>query len=213
MSRIFIVDDHEMVRRGLTEILSEPPEFEVIGEAASCREATGRIAATRPDVAIVDVHLPDGSGIDLCRHIRQEYPDVRVLVLTAFDDEEAVLASVLADASGYLLKTVRGPELVEAVRAVIAGRKLVSPALARRAALRAEEAMDVDPRFGSLSLRERQILALVADALTNREISRRLNLSEKTVKNYVSKMLTKLGFDHRTQAAVFEIARRTGDAP
>ena len=95
MSRIFIVDDHEMVRRGLTEILSEPPEFEVIGEAASCREATGRIAATRPDVAIVDVHLPDGSGIDLCRHIRQEYPDVRVLVLTAFDDEEAVLASVL----------------------------------------------------------------------------------------------------------------------
>lgn len=208
MARIFIVDDHELVRRGLTEVIDAEPDLEVVGEAATCREAASRIAATLPDAAIVDVHLPDGSGIDLCRQIRQDHPEVRVLILTAFDDDDAVLAAVLADAAGYLLKSVRGPELVLALRAIVAGRRLIAPDLARRATHRAGRTVDEDPRFGSLSLRERQILALIGDAMTNREISEQLNLSEKTVKNYVSKLLTKLGLEHRTQAAVFELGRR-----
>ncbi len=211
-ARIFLVDDHELVRRGLVDIVEAAPDLEVVGEGGTCRDAAVRIAATRPDAAIVDIHLPDGSGIDLCRDIRQDHPDVRVVMLTAFDDEDAVLAAVLAGASGYLLKTVRGPDLVATLRAVIAGRTLIAPALAERATRRAERVADEDPRFGSLSLRERQILALIGDALTNREISERLDLSEKTVKNYVSKLLTKLGFTHRTQAVVFELGRRDHDA-
>lgn len=208
MTRIVVVDDHEMVRRGVIDFLEAAPDFTVVGEAATCREATVRIGATLPDVAVIDVHLPDGSGIDLCRRIRETHPEVRVLMLTAFDDEDAVLAAVMAGASGFLVKAVRGPDLIEAVRGVVAGRRLITPDVAKRATERARRTVDQDPRFGSLSLRERQILSCLADALTNREISERMGLSEKTVKNYVSKLLIKLGFEHRTQAAVFELGRR-----
>ncbi|WP_036284523.1 response regulator [Microbacterium luticocti] len=206
MVRVFLVDDHEIVRRGVADLL-EAQGLDVVGEAANCAEAVGRIAATAPDVAILDVHLPDGSGIDLCRQIRQEHPAVGCLILTAYDDDDAVMAAVLADASGYLLKTVHGTDLAGAVRAVAAGRRLLNPVTAKRATQRMRTPSDQDPRFGSLGLRERQILALIADGLTNRQIGERLHLAEKTVKNYVSTMLGKLGLEHRTQAAVFEIER------
>lgn len=205
--RVLLVDDHEMVRRGLVEILESEPGIEIVGEAATVRQGAARITATIPDVAVIDVHLPDGSGIDLCRRVRQNHPSVRVLILTGFDDDDAVLSAVIADASGYVLKSVRGSDLVASVRSVARGRRLIGPALAQRAAHRARSFSDADPRFGSLSIRERQILSLIAEALTNREISQRLGLSEKTVKNYVSKLLIKLGLEHRTQAAVFELER------
>src|SRR5699024_3496998 len=182
------------------------------GEASSCAEARRRIAAVRPDVAVLDVMLPDGNGIDLCRDIRQSRPEVRCLVLTAFEDDDALLAAVMADASGYLLKTRRTADITGAIRAVAAGRTLLDPSMRRRATQRMRADHDDDPRFRSLSLRERQILALIADALTDRQISARLGLAEKTVKNYVSSMLGKLGFEHRTQAAVFELERTAGSA-
>jgi DNA-binding NarL/FixJ family response regulator len=207
MISVFVVDDHEIVRRGISELLDGQPDMTVVGEAATCRDAVGRITATTPDVAILDVHLPDGSGIDVCRQIRQELPQVRCLILTAYDDDEAVFAAVLADASGYLLKAVRGDDLTHAVRTVAAGGRLLHPAAAREATQLMRAAPDEDPRFGSLGIRERQILGLIADGLTNRQIGERLGLAEKTVKNYVSSLLSKLGFEHRTQAAVFEIER------
>lgn len=207
MTGVFLVDDHEVVRHGIVNVLTAESELKVVGEASTVRDAAARIAATLPDVVVLDVHLPDGNGIDLCRHIRQEHPSVRCLILTAYDDDDAVLASVMADASGYLLKTIRANDLAGAVRAVAAGRRLLNPQIARRATKMMRAPRGADPRFGSLSLRERQILALIADALTNRQIGDRLGLAEKTVKNYVSSMLTKLGFEHRTQAAVFELDR------
>ncbi|WP_277051423.1 response regulator [Ruania albidiflava] len=210
MTRVFLVDDHEVVRSGIAGVLDAQPDLQVVGEASSCAEAIRRIAATRPDVAVLDVMLPDGSGIDLCRQVRQTMPSVRCLILTAFDDEDALLAAVVADASGYLLKTLRTADITGAIRAVAAGRTLLDPSMRRRATQRMRTGQDDDPRFRSLSLRERQILALIADALTNRQIGQRLGLAEKTVKNYVSSMLGKLGFEHRTQAAVFELERTAG---
>jgi len=212
MVRIFLVDDHEVVRRGIAGILEAQPDFRIVGEAGTVRDAAARIAATVPDLAILDVRLPDGNGIDLCRHIRQEHPTVRCLILTAFDDDAAVIAAVMADAAGYVLKSVHTADLVNSVRAVVTGHKLLHPSARQQATQLMRAAPADDPRFGSLSLRERQILSLIADALTNRQIGERLGLAEKTVKNYVSTMLSKLGFDHRTQAAVFEIERTGGSA-
>ena len=207
MAGIFLVDDHELVRRGLASVLDAQPDLTIVGEASTCREAATRIALTRPDVAVLGACLPDGSGIELCRHIRTRHPGVRCLVLDSEDDDEAMLAALLADASGYLTESVRAAELVGALRAVADGRRLLTPLAIRRAARRTVGPPDRDARFRSLSLRERQILALIADALTNRQIADRLGLAEKTVKNYVSSLLCKLGFEHRTQAAVFEIER------
>lgn len=209
MTGVFLVDDHEVVRRGIAAVIQAAPDLEIVGEAAACGEAMRRIAVTRPDVVILDVHLPDGSGIDLCRAIRQEHVEMRCLILTAYDDEDAMVAAVMAGAHGHLLKTVRTADLPEAVRAVAAGRRLLDPETVRRATtpLLLGSSDSRDPRFASLSLRERQILALIADALTNRQIADRLGLAEKTVKNYVTSMLGKLGFAHRTQAAVFELSR------
>lgn len=209
MTAVFLVDDHEMVRRGVAAVIQATPDLEVVGEAGGCREATRRIAATLPDVVVLDVHLPDGSGIDLCRAIRQKHPGMRCLILTAYDDDDAVIAAVMAGADGHLLKTVRAADLPEAVRAVAAGRRLLDPATVRRATgqVASGSTDSADPRFASLSMRERQILTLIADALTNRQIADRLGLAEKTVKNYVTSMLGKLGFTHRTQAAVFELSR------
>lgn len=207
MSTVFLVDDHEIVRQGLAGVIEGQPDLSVAGEASNVRDALARIAATQPDVAVLDVRLPDGNGIDLCRQIRQDHPRVQCLILTAYDDDDAMFAAVVAGAAGYLLKSVRAGELLEAIRGVAAGRRLLHPSAERNAMQRMRDAPGEDPRFGSLGLRERQILALIADGLTNRQIGERLGLAEKTIKNYVSGLLDKLGLDHRTQAAVFEIER------
>ena len=210
MTTVFLVDDHEIVRRGLADLVRSQSDLEVVGEAGTVRQATGRIEATMPDVAVLDVRLPDGSGIDLCRDIRSRLPSVGCLILTAYDDDAAVSASVIAGAAGYILKDVGGPRLVDAIRSVARGRSLMSDAVLRRATMRLrEQADDDDPRIGSLGLRERQILRLIADGLTNRQIGEDLGIAEKTVKNYVSSLLSKLGLERRTQAAVFELEHRT----
>ena len=213
MIRVFLVDDHELVRRGIAALLSAEPDIEVVGEAGTAAQARGRIRATRPDVAILDVRLPDGSGIDVCREVRSENPDVKCLILTAYDDDEAINAAVLAGASGYVLKDVRGSGLIEAIRQVASGRSLIHPSLSRRVVEKIESESAEDPRLGSLSLRESQILTLIADGLTNRQIGLELGLAEKTIKNYVSGLLSKLGLQRRTQAAILRLGQRpSGDA-
>lgn len=207
MFRIFLVDDHEVVRRGVADLLEAQPDLTVIGEAATVREASARVAATLPDVVVLDVHLPDGSGIDLCRQIRQAHPRVQCLILSAFDDDDAVFAAVMGDAAGYLVKTLRTGEIVSAVRAVAEGRRLLKPSIVRHVTRSVDDADEEDPRFGALSLREKQILALIAEGLSNRQIGDRLGLAEKTVKNYVSSLLSKLGLERRTQAAVLQAER------
>ncbi len=208
MTRVFLVDDHEIVRRGIAELLGREADLEVVGEAGDVTHALARIAATLPDVAVLDVRLPDGDGIELCREVRSRHPEVRCLMLTAYDDDEATMSAVLAGASGYVLKNVSGTRLVEDIRAVATGRSLLHPAATRQVAERAAAGDRDDPRFGSLQLRERQVLALIAEGLTNRQIGERLGLAEKTVKNYVSGLLRKLGLERRTQAAVYELERR-----
>jgi DNA-binding NarL/FixJ family response regulator len=213
MITVFLVDDHEIVRRGITDLIATEDDLQVVGEAGTVRQAFGRIAATMPDVAVLDVRLPDGSGVDLCREIRSRLPSVACLILTAYDDDSAVSAAVLAGAAGYILKDVGGPRLVDVIRSVAAGRRLVDDAVVRRATEQIRRrADDTDPRLGSLGLRERQILRLIADGLTNRQIGEELGLAEKTVKNYVSSLLSKLGLERRTQAAVFQVEHQT-DGP
>ena len=206
--RVFLVDDHEIVRRGIADLLNAEPDIDVVGEASSAGQAIGRIAATVPDVAVLDVRLPDGSGIDVCRDIRSQHPEVRCLILTGYDDDEAINAAVLAGASGYVLKDVRGSGLIEAIRKVAAGRSLIDSSLSRRVVEKIETESAEDPRLGSLSLRESQILALIADGLTNRQIGWELGLAEKTIKNYVSGLLSKLGLQRRTQAAILRLGQR-----
>ena len=205
MIRVFLLDDHELVRRGISALLNAEADMEVVGEASTAAQARGRIRATRPDVAVLDVRLPDGSGIDVCRDIRSDLPDTRCLMLTGYDDDEAIYAAVLAGAAGYVIKDIRGSTLVDSVRAVAAGRSLLDPALNRRVVERINDRHDTDPRLDSLTMRERQILPLVAEGLTNREIGERLGLAEKTVKNYLSGLLSKLGLQRRTQAAVLHL--------
>jgi two-component system, NarL family, response regulator DevR len=201
---IFLLDDHEMVRRGLRDILSAESDFEVIGEAGSVAEGVTGIVQQRPDVALVDVVLPDGNGVDVCTALHAQAPDVEILVLTSFSDDDTLFAAISAGASGYVLKRVGGDELVNAVRAVHAGQSLVDPRLTDRMfdRLRAGQSED-ETRIAELTDRERGLLELVAEGLTNRQIGDRLHLSEKTVKNYVSTMLKKLDMDTRTEAAVF----------
>ena len=206
MTRVFLVDDHEIVRRGLVELIDGERDLEVVGESGTIRGTLARIAATRPDVAVLDVRLPDGNGIDLCRVIRSEYPELHCLILTAYDDDQASYAAVIAGASGYVLKDIRGQGLIDAIRRVARGESLISRTITDRvvASLRPPDA-DVgtpDPH-PDLTLRERQILDLIADGLTNRQIGERLDLAEKTIKNYVSGLLAKLGMERRTQAAVY----------
>lgn len=214
MITVFLVDDHEIVRRGLADLVRSQSDLQVVGEASTVRQAVGRIEATMPDVAVLDVRLPDGNGIDLCRDIRSRMPAVACLILTAYDDDSAVSASILAGAAGYILKDIGGPRLVDAIRSVARGRSLMNDAVVRRATeqLRQRAGEDSDPRLGSLGLRERQILRLIADGLTNRQIGDELGIAEKTVKNYVSSLLSKLGLERRTQAAVFQLEHR-GDRP
>lgn len=209
MTRVFLVDEHEIVRRGVAQLVQAEADLEVVGEASTSREALRRIEATAPDVAVLDVRLPDGSGIDLCRTVRSRHPSVACLMLTAYDDDEALRTAVLAGASGYVLKEVRGASLVDAIRRTAAGGTVQPPETLRHAAasLTSPAANGIEP---ALTYRERQVLALIAEGLTNREIGARLGIAEKTVKNYVSGLLAKLGMSRRTQAAVYGAEHRRG---
>ncbi|MFL6163811.1 MAG: response regulator [Jatrophihabitantaceae bacterium] len=201
--RVFLLDDHEIVRRGIANLLAAEPDIEIVGEAGTAAEALARIPASRPDIAVLDARLPDGSGIDVCRDIRSSQPSVRCLILTSYDDNDAVFAAVMAGASGYLLKEVRGASLVDAIRQVAAGRSLLDPSVTERLLDKLRQPAEVDQRLAALTEREKEILDLIADGLTNRQIGERLFLAEKTVKNYVSGLLAKLGMQRRTQAAVY----------
>ena len=201
--RVFLLDDHEIVRRGIADLLETESGITVVGEAGTAAEALRRIPAVQPDVAILDARLPDGSGIDVCRDIRSALPGTRCLILTSYDDNDAIFAAVMAGASGYLLKEIRGFSLVDAIRQVAAGKSLLDPAVTERLLARLRGGAPQDPRLASLTEREREILSLIADGLTNKQIGERLFLAEKTVKNYVSGLLAKLGMQRRTQAAVY----------
>ena len=201
--RVFLLDDHELVRRGLAELLSGEEGIEVVGESGSAQEAIRRIPAARPDVAILDARLPDGSGIDVCRDIRSADPRIRALILTSYDDEEALLSAIMAGAAGYVLKQIRGAALVDGIRRVAAGQSLLDPAITAQVLERVRSGPKEPAELSLLTDQERRILALVAEGLTNRQIADRLHLAEKTVKNYVSSLLAKLGMERRTQAAVF----------
>ncbi|MBU1586557.1 MAG: response regulator transcription factor [Actinobacteria bacterium] len=204
MIRVFLVDDHEIVRRGVADVINAEADLEVVGEASTARQGLGRIAATLPDVAVLDVRLPDGSGIDLCRDIRSAHPEVYCLMLTAYDDDEASYTAVLAGASGYVLKDIKGQNLLESIRQVAAGRSLIDRSVSRRVV----ESVATRTSEVELSLRERQVLDLIAEGFTNRQIGEQLDLAEKTVKNYVSGLLAKLGMERRTQAAVYGAQHR-----
>jgi len=201
--RVYLLDDHEIVRRGLRELLEADGSIEVIGESGLAAEATRRIPALRPDVAVLDGRLPDGSGIDVCRDVRSIDPTINCLILTSYDDDEALLNAIMAGAAGYVLKEIRGTALVDAIRRVAAGESLLDPEVTQRVVARLREGPESDPALGSLTAQERRILLLIAEGLTNRQIAERMFLAEKTVKNYVSSLLGKLGMERRTQAAVF----------
>jgi two-component system response regulator DevR len=202
--RVFLLDDHELVRRGLHDLLSGEPDIEVVGEAGLAAEALRRIPALLPDVAILDARLPDGHGVDVCRDIRSNHPEVACLMFTSYDDDEALLAAIMAGASGYVLKQIRGTDFVDAVRRVAAGQSLLDPAVTRTvlARVRQSDVREQDP-LGTLSDQERRVLELIAEGLTNRQIGERLFLAEKTVKKYVSSLLAKLGLQRRAQAVAY----------
>jgi DNA-binding NarL/FixJ family response regulator len=204
--RVFLLDDHEVVRRGLSDLLDAEEDISVVGDAENVEHALVRAPAVRPHVAVLDVRLPDGDGITVCRELRDRMPELAVLMLTSFDDEDALLDAIMAGASGYVLKQIKGSDLVSAVRTVASGQSMLDPATTARLmrSLRAEptQAPQTAPELASLSPREREILALIGDGLTNREIGKRLYLSEKTVKNHISRLLAKLGVQRRVQAAV-----------
>jgi DNA-binding NarL/FixJ family response regulator len=206
---VFQLDDHEIVRRGLREMLEQSGNIEVVGEAGRADEALRRIPAVRPDVAVLDARLPDGSGIEVCREIRSSLPSVACLILTSYKDDEALFAAIMAGAAGYILKQIRSTDLVDAVHRVAQGQSLLDPAVTATVLARLREGPPAaDPRWEALSERERAVLALIADGLSNREIGARLYLAEKTVKNHVSRLLAKLQMERRTQIAVFGAAMR-----
>ncbi len=202
MIRVFLLDDHEVVRRGLGDLLQAEGDIEVVGESASAPEAARRIPALRPDVAILDARLPDGNGIDVCRDVRAVDPSIKGLILTSYEDDEALFAAIMAGAAGYVLKQIRGTDLVDAVRRVAAGQSLLDPAVTQRVLERIRSGVEEPRELKSLTEQERRILEYVAEGLTNREIAAKMFLAEKTVKNYVSSLLAKLGLERRTQAAV-----------
>jgi two-component system, NarL family, response regulator DevR len=201
--RVYLVDDHEVVRRGLRDLLELEDDIEVVGEAGTAGMAVAGIARTEPDVAVLDVRLPDGNGVEVCRDARTRQPELACLMLTSFGDDEALFDAIMAGAAGYLLKDIRGADLVDAVRRVAAGDSLLDPSVTGKVLQRLREGDAEDPRLASLSDQERRILALIADGMTNREIGGEMHLAEKTVKNYVSNLLAKLDMQRRTEAAVF----------
>ena len=196
------MDDHEVVRQGVRALLESSGDIVVVGEAANASEAIARIPALRPDVAILDVRVPDGNGIEVCRDVRSRV-GTNCLMLTSYSDDEALFEAIMAGAAGYVLKQVRGTELVAAVKRVAAGESLLDPAITERVLNRLRSHSDEDPRLARLTPQERRILHLIADGMTNRQIAREMHLAEKTIKNYVSNLLTKLGMERRTEAAVF----------
>ena len=203
MVSVFLVDDHEVVRRGLIDLLSADPELEVIGEAGTVAHAMAQIPALRPDVAVLDVRLPDGNGIELCRDLLSRLPDLRCLMLTSFTSDEAMLDAVLAGASGFVIKDIKGMELAEAIKAVGAGRSLLDNRAAAALMAKLRNAAERSDPLSGLTDQERALLDLLGEGLTNKQIAARMFLAEKTVKNYVSRLLAKLGMERRTQAAVF----------
>lgn len=203
MIKVFLVDDHEVVRRGLVDLLSADRDLEVIGEAGSVLQAMARIPALQPDVAVLDVRLPDGNGVELCRDLLSRMPDLRCLMLTSFTSEEAMLDAILAGASGYIVKDIKGMELAEAIKDVGAGRSLLDSRAAAALMSRLRGAAEHADPLAGLTGQERVLLDLLGEGLTNKQIGARMFLAEKTVKNYVSRLLAKLGMERRTQAAVF----------
>ena len=212
MIRVFLLDDHEAVRRGIRELLTQDGDIEIVGESGSAVEATHRIPALRPDVAILDARLPDGNGIDVCRDIRAVDPTIQALILTSYDDNAALFAAIMAGAAGYVLKQIRGTDLVDAVRRVAAGQSLLDPAVTARVLERIRNGASQPDELRSLTEQERRILEYIAQGLTNHEIAQKMFLADKTVKNYVSSVLAKLGLERRTQAAVLA-SRLLGERP
>ncbi|MFF1442810.1 response regulator [Streptomyces sp. NPDC058295] len=203
--QVFLLDDHEVVRRGVRDLLNDEPDIDVVGEAGTAEQALVRVPALRPQVAVLDVRLPDGDGVTVCRELRSRMPELACLMLTSFDDEEALLDSIMAGASGYVLKQIKGSDLVSAVRTVAAGQSLLDPSATARLMARLRQGPEPEPEpdaIPGLTDREREILALIGEGLTNRQIGQRLYLAEKTVKNHISRLLAKLGVERRIQAAV-----------
>ncbi|MFJ7414424.1 response regulator [Streptomyces sp. NPDC098077] len=201
---VFLLDDHEVVRRGVHELLSVEADIEVVGEAGTAADALVRIPATRPDVAVLDVRLPDGSGVEVCREVRSQDENIKCLMLTSYADDEALFDAIMAGASGYVLKAIRGNELLNAVRDVAAGKSLLDPVATARVLERLRDGGGgKDDKLAGLTEQERKILDLIGEGLTNRVIGERLHLAEKTIKNYVSSLLSKLGMERRSQAAAY----------
>ncbi|HUW02316.1 MAG TPA: response regulator transcription factor [Acidimicrobiales bacterium] len=199
--RVFLLDDHEVVRRGVRELLEAEDDMEVVGEADTAEIAYGRIPATNPDVAVLDVRLPDGDGIEVCRDVRSNHPEIACLMLTSFSDDEALFAAIMAGAAGFVLKQVRGNDLVDAIRRVAAGESLLDPTLTEKVLDRLRSGPEDE--LAALTPQERRILDLIGEGLTNRQIGEQMYLAEKTVKNYVSNLLAKLGMSRRTEAAAY----------
>jgi two-component system response regulator DevR len=202
-TRVFLLDDHEVVRRGLRELFEAEDDLTVVGEGATAQEALARVPSSKPDVAVLDVRLPDGDGVEVCRDLRSAMPELKCLMLTSYADDEALFSAILAGASGYGLKQIRGSDLVSAVRRGAAGESLLDPSLTRQVMERLRGENVEDERLARLTTQERKILELIADGKTNRQIADDLYLAEKTVKNYVSNLLSKMGFARRTEAAVY----------
>jgi two-component system response regulator DevR len=200
--QVYLLDDHDVVREGLRFLLERTEDIEVVGESATAAEAMTRIPAMRPHVAVLDARLPDGSGIEVCRVVRAVDPSIKALILTSYDDDEALFAAIMAGASGYVLKEIRSSDLVNAIRTVAAGQSLIDPSLTARLLERVRNGPVTAPELADLTEQELKVLGLIAEGLTNRQIGDRMSLAEKTVKNYVSNVLAKLGLDRRTQAAV-----------
>lgn len=212
---MFLLDDHEIVRRGLRDLIEAEEDLSVVGEASTAEEALARVPPTRPDVAVLDVRLPDGSGVEVCREIRARHPEVQCLMLTSFADDEALFSAIMAGAAGYVLKQIRGSELIDAIRRVAQGESLLDPAVTKRVLERLRDNREEDEGLSRLSEQERRILDYIAEGYTNRQIAEAMYLAEKTVKNYVSTMLSKLGMERRTEAAAYAARlaerRRHGD--
>ncbi len=199
--RVYLLDDHDVVREGLRFLL-ERHDIEVVGESSTATEATARIPALRPDVAVLDARLPDGSGIEVCRAVRSLDPSIAVLILTSYDDDEALFAAIMAGAAGYVLKEIKGNDLVGAIQQVAAGNSLIDPTLTARVLERVRNGPATVPELAQLTEQELKLLGYIAEGMTNRQIGEQMFLAEKTVKNYVSSILAKLGVERRTQAAV-----------
>jgi DNA-binding NarL/FixJ family response regulator len=202
---VFLLDDHEIVRRGLRDLLEAEGDIEVVGEAATQQTAVDRVHALDPDVAVLDVRLEEGNGVEACREIRSRHPRTACLILTSFSDDEALFQAIMAGAAGYVLKQIRSADLVDAVRRVAAGQNLLDPVVTARVLERLRRGPEQDERLARLTEQERKVLDLLAEGLTNREIGERLHLAEKTIKNYVTALLSKMGMARRTEAAVYAV--------